>query len=178
MSWKEKRKRQIRRRLAAAFCLPLSLILMVVLGRIMMKPASAKDSATKLEPAQDPTLSVQEAPENDVDRFTPEELEEAREELEEEEEAEEELPVPTQAPVRPHQDWLVDVSDEYDRSLGNYEVISISGFHPYVFAPDGAGSGVISDVSSVTKLVETYGEGQHVAVALNAGIFYDSLHSE
>ncbi|MBR3525847.1 MAG: phosphodiester glycosidase family protein [Lachnospiraceae bacterium] len=178
MSWKEKRKRQIRRRVAAFFCLPLSLLLMVLLGRGMKNRVSAEDSATKLEPAQEPTLSVQEAG-DDYYRFTPEELEEAREEQEAEEtEAEKELPVPTQAPVRPHQDWLVDVSDEYDKTLGNYEVISISGFHPYVFAPDGAGSGVIRDVSSVTRLVEDYGEGQHVAVALNAGIFYDSLASK
>ncbi|MBR5421244.1 MAG: phosphodiester glycosidase family protein [Lachnospiraceae bacterium] len=174
--WKKIRRKQLRQRVMLGFVLIVVAGTLFFFGALLKHDASAEDAATVLEPA------AQQA--EVLKPLTPAAAEAAAREITEiseedegtpEEESGENEPVPTQAPKREYRDWLVDVRDEYDSVLGNYEVINVSGFHPYVFAPDGAGSESPANVLGVTKLVEKYGKSEHIVLALNAGIFYDNL---
>lgn len=79
-----------------------------------------------------------------------------------------------EAPAEEAEGYSIETEYREDESLGKYMVISVSGRTPYVFAPDGAGSGHGSEISSVTQMLDDYGEENNIVLAINAGIFYDT----
>ena len=66
---------------------------------------------------------------------------------------------------------------QYERmteNLGAYECVVISGLVPSVFVPTGACGESEADYSTVTEMMQTYGEQYGIAAAINAGIFYNN----
>ncbi len=74
--------------------------------------------------------------------------------------------------------YSVDYETISESSYGKYQVITVYGLTPSVYAPDGAGSGDLSGIMEVTEMVEKVGEEKNIMLAINSGIFYDTQSSD